>query len=274
MEVVVSEEFSTVRFEQSDDGVGWLTLTRPEKRNAQSPTMWTELYELGKRLSTDDTLRGLVVRGEGKSFSAGIDLAEGLNGQLVEWAALPPEEVVPAVGTVPWTFTWIRRLPCVTVAAVQGHAFGAGFQLALACDLRLFADNARVGLMENKFGLLPDMGATEWLPAIVGEGVARELILLGDVLTAEEAHRIGLANTVVPAAELAAATEKLARRIAALPPLAVAGAKRAVDLAVTATEADSKQAAVDGQVRCLTSADFQEARAAFAQGRPARFTGQ
>ncbi len=120
-------------------------------------------------------------------------------GRLADFAGRPDDEHTLAAGrAAAGTFSWIPGLGCASVAAVRGHAYGAGLQLALACDFRIFAEGTKVGLTETRYGLLPDMGATVRLPRIVGEARARELILLGDVIDAEQALRIGLANQVVP----------------------------------------------------------------------------
>ena len=185
--------YSTIRYERNGH-VGTLTLARPDKRNAQNPAMWEELRRLGTELLADQSLRCLLVAGDGPSFSAGIDLVEGLAGIIAEFAVRPPEERTLEAGlSVAGTFSWLPKLACPSVAAVQGHAYGAGLQLAIACDFRLFAENAMVGLTETRYGILPDMGATVRLPRIVGEGRARELILLGEVIDAGRGspHRAG-----------------------------------------------------------------------------------
>lgn len=161
--------YQTIRYERSGH-IGTLTLARPDKRNAQNPLMWQELARLGTQLLPDETLRCLVVAGEGPSFSAGIDLVEGLAGMVPKLTERPPDEHTLEVGlAAAGTFSWIPRLGCPSVAAVNGHAIGAGLQLALACDFRVFAQGARVGLTETRYGILPDMGATVRLPRIVGE---------------------------------------------------------------------------------------------------------
>ncbi len=211
--------------------VAWLRLDRPAKRNAQTRAMWDELRAAGAELVHDLAVRCLVVTGEGPSFSAGIDLTElaggvgGLAGAAGRGAD-PDGEVggdpLPAaIRHIQTAFTWIRAAPFPTVAAVRGHALGAGLQLALACDLRVFASDAVVGLVELRWGILPDLGGTEWLPGIVGAAKARELVLTAAEVDAEEALRIGLANRVVAPEELEAATTTLAGTLAAQPPLAV-----------------------------------------------------
>jgi enoyl-CoA hydratase/carnithine racemase len=266
--------YQTIRFDRSGH-VGTLTLARPDKRNAQNPLMWQELTRLGADLLADPSLRCLVVAGDGPSFSAGIDLTEGLDGMIAGFAAEPAgthrlEDGLAVAGT----FNWIPRLACPSVAAVHGHAYGAGLQLALACDFRIFGRGAVVGLTETRYGILPDMGATVRLPRIVGEARARELILLGETIDSGEALRIGLANRVVPDAEVLPAAAALGRRLAAQPPPAVQGARRAIDAAWYRDPDQSFAVAVQAQISCLESADFQEAAQAMAQGRAPEWTGR
>ena len=265
--------YQTIRYERSEH-IGTLTLARPEKRNAQNPLMWQELAHLGAELLPDLTLRCLVVAGEGPSFSAGIDLVEGLAGMVAEWTERLSDENTLKLGlAAAGTFSWIPRLSCPSVAAVRGHAYGAGLQLALACDFRVFAHGAKVGLTETRYGILPDMGATVRLPRIVGESRARELILLGEVIDAPEALRIGLANRVVDDREGESAAAELAARLAAQPPLAVRGARRAIDAAWYRNPDDSFRVAVEEQIRCLASDDFKEARQAMIEGRAPQWRG-
>jgi enoyl-CoA hydratase/carnithine racemase len=266
--------YQTIRY-QRDGDIGTLTLARPGKRNAQNPLMWEELARLGAGLLPDETLRCLVVRGEGPAFSAGIDLVEGMAGLLADMAERPRDSGTLAAGqAAAGTFTWIPDLGCASVAAVHGHAYGAGLQLALACDFRIFAEDTKVGLLETRYGLMPDMGATVRLPRIVGESRARELILLGDVIDAAEALRIGLANRVVADTDLDAAAAGLAGRLAAQPPLAVRGARRAIDAAWHRGPAESLRLALEEQIRCLQSEDFTEARQAMAEGRSPQWRGR
>ncbi len=267
-------DYQTIRYQRHAD-IATLTLARPGKRNAQNPLMWEELARLGTELLPDETLRCLVVTGEGPAFSAGIDLVEGMAGLLADTAGRPDGERTFAAGlAVVGTFSWIHDLGCASVAAVRGHAYGAGLQLALACDFRIFAEGTKVGLTETRYGILPDMGATVRLPRIVGESRARELILLGDVIDAAEALRIGLANRVVAGADLDAAAAELAARLAAQPPLAVRGARRAIDAAWYRSPEESVRVALEEQLRCLKSEDFTEARQAMAEGRSPQWRGR
>jgi enoyl-CoA hydratase/carnithine racemase len=270
--------YETIRYAQQAH-VGTLTLARSAKHNAQNPLMWQELVHLGDQLLGDETLRCLVVTGAGPSFSAGIDLVEGMAGTLAEFAArltagpLDDETLELGLG-VARTFDWIPRLRCPSIAAVRGHAYGAGLQLALACDFRIFAQGARVGLTETRYGILPDMGGIYRLPRIVGESRARELILLGEVLDADEALRIGLATRLVNDNELESAAQEFAGRLATQPPLALSGARRAIDTVWRLSAEASLRVAVEEQARCLASEDFTEAGQALAVGRSPRWKGR
>ena len=266
--------FQTIRYEESEQ-IGTLTLARPEKRNAQNPLMWQELSHLGEELGDGQSIRCLVVAAEGPSFSAGIDLVEGLAGALSELSERPSDSHAREAGLkAAGTFRWIPKLNCPSIAAVRGHAYGAGLQLALACDFRIFGRSARVGLIETRYGILPDMGATVRLPRIVGESRARELILLGDIIDAAEALRIGLANRVVDDPEVESAAAELAARLAAQPPLAIQGARRAIDAAWYQDPDDSFHVAVEEQIKCLASEDFKEARRAMSEGRTPNWRGR
>jgi enoyl-CoA hydratase/carnithine racemase len=270
----MSDVYKTIRYERHGD-IGTLTLARPSKRNAQNPLMWEELAQLGAELLLDETLRCLVVAGEGSTFSAGIDLVEGMAGLVAGMAQGTDDEEVRAAGrAAAGTFSWIPDLGCASVAAVRGHAYGAGLQLALACDFRVFAEGTKVGLTETRYGILPDMGATVRLPRIVGESRARELILLGEVIDADEALRIGLTNRVVADGDLDTAAAELAGRLAAQPPIAIRGARRAIDAAWYRGPEESFRLALEGQIRCLESEDFKEAGQAMAEGRSPQWRGR
>jgi enoyl-CoA hydratase/carnithine racemase len=267
-------DYQTIRYERHES-IGTLTLARPAKRNAQNPLMWKELAQLGIELLEDETLRCLVVAGEGSTFSAGIDLVEGMSGMVESWTDRADDQRTVAEGrAAAMTFSWIPDLGCPSLAAVRGHAYGAGLQLALACDFRVLAEGTKVGLLETRYGIMPDMGATVRLPRIVGESRSRELILLGEIIDAAEALRIGLANQVVAGDDLDAAVNALAARIASQPPIAMRGARRAIDAAWHRSPEESVEVAIEAQIRCLRSQDFREGNAAAAEGRIPQWEGR
>ncbi|MGW1723984.1 enoyl-CoA hydratase/isomerase family protein [Streptomyces sp. NPDC002306] len=204
-----------------DDAIATVTLVNPAKRNAQSPAMWRALAEAGRLLP--GTVRVVVLRGEGKSFSAGLDrqmfTPEGIEGEpsFVDLARGDDAEIDAAIAGFQEGFTWWRRHDIVSIAAVQGHAIGAGFQLALACDVRVVADDVQFAMRETGLGLVPDLTGTHPLVSLVGYGRAVEICLTGRFVLAEEAVSSGLANISVPVADLDATVRDLIVAILAAP---------------------------------------------------------
>jgi enoyl-CoA hydratase/carnithine racemase len=196
-----------------DGAVATITLIRPERRNAQTPGMWRALARIGDTLPV--AVRVVVVRGAGPSFSSGIDLRaftpEGVPG---EEPALPADagadEMDRTIAGYQRGFTWLRRPAIVSIAAVRGHAIGAGFQLALACDLRIVADDASFCMKEPALGLVPDLTGTKPLVDAVGLARALEMCLTVRTVSAEEARELGIAQAVVPGAQLDATVADLA----------------------------------------------------------------
>lgn len=195
-----------------DGPVATVSLCRPEVLNAQTPAMWGRLRECGRELSGD--VRVIVVRGEGRSFSSGLDRGAAA-AHLVELARLPEEAAGQRLAGYQDAFSWLRRPDLVTLAAVQGDAIGAGFQLALACDLRILARDARLSMAEVRLGLVPDLTGTDRLVELVGYARALELCLTARTLDAAEAYRLGLANAVVPPGDLDRAVADLTGEVLA-----------------------------------------------------------
>ncbi|WP_055498450.1 enoyl-CoA hydratase/isomerase family protein [Streptomyces albus] len=201
--------------------VATVTLTNPARRNAQTPATWRALAEAGRVLP--GLIRVVVLRAEGKSFSAGLDRRafepEGIEGELsfLDLARRTDAELDAAVAEYQQAFTWWRRPDLVSIAAVQGHAIGAGFQLALACDLRVCAHDAQFAMRETSLGLVPDLAGTHPLVGLVGYARALEICATGRFVHADEAERVGLANLVVEAAQLEGAVTDLAAALLAAP---------------------------------------------------------
>ncbi|MFJ8080299.1 enoyl-CoA hydratase/isomerase family protein [Streptomyces sp. NPDC096205] len=204
-----------------DDAIATVTLTNPAKRNAQSPAMWRTLAEAGRSLP--GSVRVVVLRGEGKSFSAGLDrqmfTPEGIEGEksFVDLARGSDAELDAAIAEFQEGFTWWRQSDIVSIAAVQGHAIGAGFQLALACDLRVVADDVQFAMRETSLGLVPDLTGTHPLVSLVGYARALEICATGRFVLAEEAVNTGLANLAVPLDQLDATVTDLAAALLAAP---------------------------------------------------------
>ncbi|MBO1335204.1 enoyl-CoA hydratase/isomerase family protein [Streptomyces sp. VRA16 Mangrove soil] len=204
-----------------DDAVATVTLTNPDKRNAQSPALWRALADAGRALP--GSVRVVVVRGEGKSFSAGLDrqafTPEGFDGEpsFIDLARGDDESLDSTIAEYQDAFTWLRRSDILSVAAVQGHAIGAGFQLALSCDLRVVADDVQFSMRETSLGLVPDLTGTHPLVSLVGYARALEICVTGRYVHADEAVASGLANVAVPAEQLAEATSDLVGALVAAP---------------------------------------------------------
>jgi len=235
--------------------VATVTLCRPEVRNAQTPKMWAALAEIGEALPAD--VRVVVARGEGGSFSAGLDLAmfqpDGIPGDLsfARMLTHPDGEVDEMIASFQEAFSWWRRPSLLTIAAVQGHAVGAGFQLALACDLRVLADDAQLCMRETTLGLVPDLGGTQPLVEQVGYARALEICVTGRWVGAAEARDLGLATIVVPAAELDATVVDLVSALLAAPAGATTATKALLRSASRRAYDDQLAAERAAQVKLL-----------------------
>ena len=206
-------------------GAATITLDRSQRRNAMTPGMWHGLAAIGQALPPE--VRVVVVQGAGPSFSAGIDLRlftpEGVPGESLVGACDPGFE--EWIASVQAGFTWLRDPAIMSVAAVRGHAIGAGFQLALSCDLRVLADDARLCMKEPALGLVPDLTGTKPLVDIVGLPRALELCLTSRTVGAEEAAALRLAELVVPGAELDGAVGDLVAALLAVEPVVARATK-------------------------------------------------
>jgi len=252
-----------------EDGVATISLARPVKRNAMNAPMFVELGDASEEAARDPGVRVVVVRGEGPSFSAGIDVSA-----FAELAAADTSTILAFVRMAQRPFRNLATMAKPALAALRGHALGAGFQLALACDLRVVADDARMGMLEIRFGLLPDLGGNRPLAALIGPDRAKELIWTGRIVEAEEANRLGLCTRLVPAAHLDEEAGTLAAELAAAPPIPVGLVKGLVGRASETTLEAMLEREGQGQNLCLSSQDHQEAVAAFFEKRPGRFEGR
>ncbi|MFF1766789.1 enoyl-CoA hydratase/isomerase family protein [Streptomyces sp. NPDC058249] len=238
-----------------DDAIATVTLTNPAKRNAQSPALWRALAQAGRSLP--GSVRVVVLRAEGKSFSAGLDrqafTPEGFDGEpsFIDLARGSDAELDAAIAEYQEGFTWWRRSDIVSVAAVQGHAIGAGFQLALACDLRVVADDVQFAMRETSLGLVPDLTGTHPLVGLVGYARALEICATGRFVGAEEAERIGLANLAVPVDQADAAVRDLAGALLAAPRDAVIETKALLRGAQERTYEEQRGAERAAQARRL-----------------------
>lgn len=255
-----------IQIERQDDQAV-VMVARPEKLNALNAATIGELQDAFQELAADDQVRGVIVTGSGeKAFVAGADI-----GELAKMNALSGIETSRRGQDV---FRFIERLSKPVIAAVNGYALGGGLELALACHLRLAADNARFGLPEVTLGIIPGYGGTVRLPRLVGRGRALQMILTGAMIDANEGLRIGLVNRVLPREELLTTAHDLLGEILKNGPVAVAKALEAVDRSYDHTVEDAL--ALEANLFGILAAteDMKEGMSAFLEKREARFTGR
>jgi len=217
--------YETMTLERRGE-VALLTLNRPQAANTLSRQLMDELVAATDELRSDDGVRAVVITGAGeRHFCGGADLRDAGDAVRGGKVSLPPRLAMDE----------IERLPQPVIAAINGAAMGGGCEIALACDFRLMADDAKIGLTEISFGALPGGGGTQRLPRLIGVGKAKELIMLGKRLTAEDALRVGLVTEVVPKAELLGRAQELAIELSDLAPYAMRGAKRCINEGMSMT---------------------------------------
>ena len=255
-----------VRYE-AQDGIALITLDRPDVLNAMNNQMRTELFEIFTRLRMDESVKVVVVAGGGdRAFSAGADIREFLE---------PPTPTHFRESRKRLDFrSEMDRCPQPIIAAIRGFALGGGLEFALACDIRVAAEDAQLGLTEINLAIIPGGGGTQRLPRLVGRGKALEMILTGMRVPAAEALRIGLVERVVPVSELMPAAQGLARDIAAKAPIALRYAKEAVvsGLGLPLQDGIRLENALATLLR--TTEDRVEGARAFVEKRKPKWTGR
>jgi enoyl-CoA hydratase len=257
---------SRVVFEPKE-GIAWLTINRPEKLNALDRRTVQEIDRAVAAAGADGAVGVLIVTGVGeKAFVAGADVAE--------LATQTPTEGAEYARAGQAVFDRLEALGKPIIAAINGYALGGGLELAMACTLRVASENARLGQPETSLGIIPGYGGTQRLGRLVGRGRALEMILTGDPIDAREAHRIGLVNRVVPAADLLPAVQTLARTLLSRGPLALRYAMQAVHQGLEMTQAEGLrlEAALFG-LACATE-DMREGTRAFLEKRKPSFKGR
>jgi enoyl-CoA hydratase/carnithine racemase len=259
-------ELRTLLFERREN-LAYITINRPEKLNALNQAAISELRDCFDIIQQDQETRAVIVSGAGeKAFVSGADVAE-----LAKLTALTSRETSRRVQAV---FDSIENLGKPVIAAIRGYALGGGCELAMACTLRVASESARFGQPEVKLGLIPGYGGTQRLARLIGKGRAMELILTGELLSAQEAYRIGLVNRVVPETDLLSVAESMARKIAANAPLAVKFSIDAVNRGVEMPQEDGEflEATLFGL--CCATEDMKEGTRAFLEKRPPKFIGK
>ena len=253
-----------------DGGITTITLNRPEKLNALAGHMRRDLAEALEAAGSDRDVHVVVITGVGRAFCSGGDVAAMAD--LIE--RQDADEFSRLLGSARRVVTAIRNMTKPVLASINGPAFGAGFNLALACDLRIASSNATFSQSFAKVGLHPDWGGTYFLPRLVTPNKACELFFLGNTIDAQEAQRLGLINFVVAPSELEAETRKLAERLRDAPAIAIGAAKQAVYMSHSAELEEMLRYETEAQMRCFDSDDGAEGVRAFLEKRPPKFTGR
>ena len=255
------------------DGVATITLNRPDRLNALGGVMRTQLYRALEALEADPQARVVMITGAGRAFCSGGDLKEMSERRQSDGSSgmeARPGDFLPMRDRI---LAKLQDMPKPVIAAVNGIAAGAGMNLALGCDLRIASERAAFGEVFVKRGLHPDWGGTWLLPRLVGMAKAMELILFGDVIPAEEAHRLGIVNKVVPHEDFAAEAADWARRLAEGPPIAMGLAKRGVYRNLAADLASALEYETFAQQIAWASEDAEEGIRAFVEKRHPKFKG-
>ena len=260
-------DYQAILFEKKN-GIAYVTLNRPEVLNARNRRMREELIDAVTAIRADPEVRVVILTGAGeRSFSAGRDLKEAAQEKVGVVAARQAKMEISDT-------EMIARLNKPVIAAINGFALGGGCEMALACDIRVAVEGAKVGLPEVSRGMIPGSGGTQRLSRVVGLGKALELILTGSVIDAQEACRIGLVNKVVPRDGLMAAAEEYAQAIATKAPVAVVLAKEAVREGYEMSLDDGLRLETDLSALLRTTDDIKEGARAFVEKRPPQWRGQ
>ncbi len=259
-------DFQTLLYDVDASGVATVTLNRPDALNALNRRMVGELGQAMRAAKNDVAVRGVIVTGSGeKAFAAGADISE--------FAGMEPLEAHRFALRGQAILNTIEQMAKPVIAAVNGFALGGGCELAMACHLRVAAETAQFGQPEVQLGLIAGFGGTQRLPRLVGHGIATEMLLTGDRISAERAERVGLVNKVVASGELLDAARGFIESIASKAPVAVAmtlQALRAADLPLASGLA--QEAALFGQ--CVATEDFAEGVGAFLNREKPEFQGR
>ncbi len=246
-----------------EDGIVTVMLDRPEKLNAFAGHMRRDLAEALERAASDHAARVVIIRGAGRGFCAGADVK--YMSELMERDDV--DEFARLLGAGRRVLTTIRQMTKPVIASVNGAAYGAGFNLALACDIRIASESATFSQSFVKVGLHPDWGGTYFLPRVVPTNIACEMFFLGDAFDAQRAFHFGLVNRVVPDAELETETRKLAVRLRDAPHASIAAAKHAVYMSESNSLERMIQYETEAQIQCFQSREARERVRAFLERR-------
>lgn len=253
---------------RKNEGVAWVTMNRPEVLNAWDPEMMHDLVKVLTEIKEDEEVRAVVITGAGSAFSAGGDIK--MQQQALDQ---PPSAKLDRIIVAQQICREIINMEKPVIAAINGVAVGAACDMTLACDIRIASENASLGELFVKRGLVPDTGSPFFLPRLVGIAKAKELIFGGDIIDAWEAERIGLVNKVVPNDRLEAEATELAQRLASGPTKAIGLAKKIINKSLECDLETSLDYALQAQTICYDTKDHAEATRAFLEKRKPQFKG-
>ena len=251
----------------SQENVATVTINRPTKLNALNKATIGELHHAFNILELNSDIRVIILTGSGeKAFVAGADISEFADFSIEEGAHLAEQgqELL---------FDFVEKLKTPVIAAVNGFALGGGLELAMSCHFRVASDNAKMGLPEVSLGVIPGYGGTQRLPQLIGKGRAMEMIMTAGMIAADEAHRIGLVNHVVPQPELIDFCNGIAQKIMKNSPMAIGQAIKAVN-ANYKDGVNGFETEIKAFGKCFGTEDFKEGTTAFLEKRKAEFTGK
>lgn len=260
--------------ETFEDGIATLTFNRPEARNALTAELIQALTAAAPRLALDPKVRAVVITGAGGAFCAGGDVKGFVSGKNDGAAAPSFDERVNVLRAGADFSRMLREMPKPTLAIIPGAAAGAGLSIALACDMRIAADTAKLTTAFSKIGASGDYGGSYFLTKLVGPAKARELYFTADVITGAEAAALGIVNRAVPAADLAREGQALARKLADLPTVAIGYIKKNMNMAEHGTLANVLDIESIHMVRTMQTEDHKAASLAFVEKRPPVFKGR
>ncbi len=259
--------------------LAWVFLNKPEKRNAMGPQAWAEIVPIFNDIAADEEIRAAIIAGEGRDFSAGIDLVEmgPMIPTLAEWdrSARGITQLFKAIFPLQESLNTIEKCVKPVICAFHGYSIGAALDLGAACDIRLASADAQISLREAALAFIADLGVLQRLPHIVGQGIARELAFTARFVDAERAKAINLVNEVYPDKEsLLQGAEELALEIAAQAPLAVQGAKEVLNYCRGKGIAEGLEYVAARSAMILPSEDLTEAMISFLEKRAPQFKGK
>lgn len=264
---------SSELLETFHDGIATLTINRPQSRNSMTTEVMQGLSEAMLRLANDPAVRLVVLTGAGGAFCAGGDVKGFVNKEPGSANSLPFEQNVNLLRASMEVSRWLHEMPKPTLAVISGPAAGAGLSLALACDLRIAADDAKLTTAFSKIGLSGDFGGSYFLNLLVGAAKAREMYFTGEVVLGAQAARIGLVNRSVPKDQLAQAAHDWALELAALPTLAIGYMKRNLNAGLRGSLSEVLDLEAIHMIRTFETEDHKAAAIAFVEKKSPRFQG-